>query len=532
MDLLTPLGFAGGALVLAALAAGFVDRAPLSFPMLFLGLGLVLGDGVTGAVTFELDAPLLTVVAVTTLSLVLFLDAAQLDVTALRRDWSVPALNLGPGTVLTILGVAALTVPLFGVPWSLALVVGACLASTDAVTLRDVLRDDRVAPSVRRALGIEAGINDVLVLPVLLVAAVVASGAATTWGEWTGFLLRLLVLGPLVGAAVGGGGATVMGRLSARRPVREEYQSLYGIGLVLLAYVAGEAVGGSGFLAVFAAGLAVNTVNEDLCSCFLTFGQNLAEVLLLVAFVLFGALLSAQLGGASAAAGLVLAAGTLFVIRPVAILAALAPRRTVLSREARVLFAWFGPRGLASLLLVLLVVQDGIPGGEVLVTAVGWVVVASVVLHGITTTPVAAWYGRRADAVTLPESREGEGLDVLVDRGTDAGRLSVVALAAEQQGPAPWTVIDVRTPGARTADRQVIPGSLTVAPADLRAFLDGLPAAARLAFWCTCPAEATAARAARRATDAGHEAVAIAGGLAAWRDAGLPVEMSEVTGVG
>ena len=106
------------------------------------------------------------------------------------------------------------------------------------------------------------------------------------------FLLRLLVVAPFVGALVGGGGATLMGRLSSRRPIREEYQSLYGIGLVLLAFVGGEVIGGSGFIAAFGAGLAVNRVNHDLCDCFLSFGQNLAEVLLLVAFVLFGAMLS------------------------------------------------------------------------------------------------------------------------------------------------------------------------------------------------------------------------------------------------
>jgi sodium/hydrogen antiporter len=531
VDLLLPLGFAGAVLVIAALAAGFVDRAPLSFPALFLALGLVLGDGATGVLTLELDDPLLTVLAVTLLSLVLFLDAAQLDVRSLVRDWHVPALTLGPGTLLTIAGTALATSWLFDTPWAVAAVVGACLASTDAVTLRDVLRDERIAPSVRRALGVEAGVNDLLVLPLLLVAAAVASNEATSAGDWTSFLLRLLVLGPLLGAVIGGGGASVMGRTSARRPVREEYQSLYGIGLVLLAFVAGEVVGGSGFLAAVAAGFAVNTVNHDLCDCFLSFGQNLAEVLLLVAFVLFGAMLSGTLTVASAPAGLALAALVLFIVRPVAVTASLATHRSVLSWEGRAVIAWFGPRGLASLLLALLVLQRGVPGTEQVVAAVGWTVIASVVLHGVSATPVAAWYGRRAAARTLPESREGEALDVLVDRGTQSPRLSVAELARDQAGGSPWTVVDVRTPGARAAEPEVIPGSLAVSPADLRDLLDGLPAGSRLAFWCTCQQEATAARAARRAEAAGFEAVAILGGLHAWRDAGHPVLPLEVTGV-
>ena len=160
------------------------------------------------------------------------------------------------------------------------------------------------------------------------------------------------------------------------------------------------------------------------------------------------------------------------------------------------------------------------PGAETVVTAVGWVVVVSVLLHGVSTTPVAAWYGRRAAAVTLPEAREGEGSDVLRDRGTDAPRLDVLELAAALDGPAPPTVVDVRTPGARAADPRAIPGSLVVEPADVGTFLDALPGPTRVAFWCTCPAEATAARAARRAIAAGHDAAAVSGGLGAWLAAG------------
>lgn len=531
MELLAPLGVAGGALVLAALAASFVDRAPLSFPMLFLGLGLVLGDGATGALSLDLDAPVLTVVAVTLLSLVLFLDAAQLEVVSLRRDWQVPTLTLGPGTLLTILGGGAAAFLLFDVPWAVAGVIGASLASTDAVTLRDVLRDDRIAPSVRRALGVEAGVNDALILPVLLVFAAIAVDAGRSPAGWAGYLGLLLVAGPAMGAVIGGVGATVMGRISARRVVREEYQSLFGVGLVLLAFVAGEALGGSGFLAVFAAGLAVNTVNHELCDCFMTFGQVLAEVLLLVAFVLFGAMLSGVLTAPSAPFGLALAAIILLVVRPAAVLGSLATRRSVLSRPARLVIAWFGPRGLASLLIALLVVQDGVPGGDGVVQAVGWVVVVSVFVHGTTTTPVAAWYGRRAAAVTLPEAREGSGLDVLVDHGTDARRITVDELRADQETGVPWRIVDVRTPGARAAEPEVIPGSVAITPADLDDLLEALPRPTRLAFWCTCPREETAARAARRATDAGHDAVAIAGGMHAWRDAGHPITRPEASGV-
>lgn len=172
-------------------------------------------------------------------------------------------------------------------------------------------------------------------------------------------------------------------------------------------------------------------------------------MLLLVAFVLFGTMLSATLEVSTLLPGVILAVLVVAVIRPAAVGLAPAWRGAVLSRAARAVIAWAGPRGLTALLLALLVVQDGVPVGERIVTVVGWVVVVSVVLHGVSASPVAAWYDARAAATTLPESREGEGVDVPVDRGADAPRIEVDDLVAAQAGGEPWMIVDVRTPGAR-----------------------------------------------------------------------------------
>jgi NhaP-type Na+/H+ or K+/H+ antiporter len=141
LELETAFAVIAGVLVVSALAAGLVERAPLSFPMLFLGLGFLIGDRGLQLVSIGLDNQVLQVVAVVTLALVLFLDAVNLELTELRRDWLAPFLVLGPATLL-VAGVArrgrhaAVDLPVV-----LALLLGTILASTDPVVLRDVLRD-------------------------------------------------------------------------------------------------------------------------------------------------------------------------------------------------------------------------------------------------------------------------------------------------------------------------------------------------------------------------------------------------------
>ena len=156
-------------LLVTALASGIVERSPLSFPLMFLGLGLILGKQGFGAIELGPHDQILEVTATLTLSLVLFLDAAQLQVEEMGRRWLIPFLILGPGTALVIsLGAVPLAL-LIGFGRTVAFIGGAILASTDPVVLREILRDHRIPRSVRQILRVEAGMNDIVVLPVILV---------------------------------------------------------------------------------------------------------------------------------------------------------------------------------------------------------------------------------------------------------------------------------------------------------------------------------------------------------------------------
>ena len=155
-----------------------------------------------------------------------------------------------------------------------------------------------------------------------------------------------------------------------------------------VAVTAGTAVGGDGFLAAFSGGLAVVLLNHQLCDCFLELGEVTSETAMLICFVLFGAALSGGIGAVSMGPALALAALVVFAIRPPILGLVLSKAR--MSWEAHAFVSWFGPRGLNSLLLVLLVVQAGVAESEVLFAAVGVVVLASFAIHGATAVPASA----------------------------------------------------------------------------------------------------------------------------------------------
>ncbi|GIW08831.1 MAG: peptidase [Dehalococcoidia bacterium] len=484
-EIVIAMGILAIVLTVAALASGVVERAPLSFPMIFLGLGFLVGPLGLNWLQIDVHNRMLEVVATVSLALVLFLDAVNLQVDELRRDWYVPVLTLGPGTLLIIAGVA-------GVAWWLteatpieALLLGAILASTDPVVLRDVIRDPRIPRSVRRALSIEAGTNDIVVLPIVLILIAVLRGSAGSVGEWAIFLGQLLVLSPIVGLTVGGLGAWLMGRADAAFGIRREYQALYGIGLVLAAYAAGTFVRGDGFLAAFFAGLAISLFNVSLCDCFLDYGEVTAEMMMLLAFVLFGAVLSTLLGTIPLAPTLVLAALALVLIRPGALYLVLLRAR--MSTAARLFLGWFGPRGLNSLLLALLAVQAGVPNAEWLLALAGAVVVISVVAHGASATPIAALYGRRvaAPGETLAEERESTFVGLFDDDPNDVARLSPDELHALLAGPSPPVVLDVRSRAEYERDAGQIPGSVRVPSDHLDEWLASAPRDRLVVAYCT-----------------------------------------------
>ena len=461
-DFILIFGVIAVVLTVTALASGLVERSPLSFPILFLGLGFALGRSGFGVIDMGPHSPVLEVVATLTLSLVLFLDAVKLQMDEMGRRWLVPVLILGPGTLL-IIGLGAVPLAfLLDFSWLMAFIGGAVLASTDPVVLREIVRDGRIPRSVRQVLKIEAGTNDIIVLPIILILISVANAASSNVAEWSIFLVKLLLLGPAIGFAIGGIGSWLITKIDARFSIRREHQALYGVGLVLASYTAAVASGGDGFLASFAAGMAVVVLNQSLCDCFMEYGEVTAEAAMLLAFVLFGAVLSGMLGTVPIGPALALAALVICFIRPSVL--GIVLMRSKMSWEAHAFVSWFGPRGLNSLLLALLVVQAGVPGSELLLATIGVVVLASVTIHGASATPLSAWYGRRASRGTLAEEREGTAAGLFGFQEGEVPRITAQELHGLLAGDDPPLVLDVRSRASYDADDSQIPGSVRVLP--------------------------------------------------------------------
>jgi NhaP-type Na+/H+ or K+/H+ antiporter len=233
------------------------------------------------------------------------------------------------------------------------------------------------------------------------------------------------------------------------------------VGIVLLAYATATALGGDGFLAAFAAGFAVAVLNFDLCQCFLDYGETTSEMAMLLSFILFGVVISDLFTEVPVIASLALAAVVIFIARPLAI--GLVLRKAAVSNAARTFIGWFGPRGLNSLLLALLVVEAGVAGSEFLLGVVGVVVTVSVVAHGVTATPFSRRYGEAVMRATHEEERENAA-GIFEGDASESIRISPQRLSEMLDGEDPPIVLDVRTRSQYEHDRSRVPGAVRVAP--------------------------------------------------------------------
>lgn len=463
-DLVTGFALVAIVLTVAGLASGIVERAPLSFPIIFLGMGFLLGDHGLGILKLGPENPLLETVATITLALVLCLEAVRIGNIGMGGAGFVPILSLGPGTVIVVAITAAGSYFLLNVPVIEALLLGTILASTDPVVLRDVVREERIPASVRQALNIEAGTNDIVVLPTLLILVALANSEASGFMGWTILVGKVLILGPVVGFAIGAGAAWLMSRADKRFGVSEVYQSLYGVGIVLLSYATATALGGDGFLAAFATGFAVAVLNFDLCQCFLDYGETTSEMAMLLAFILFGVVISDLFVEVPLIPTLALSAVVIFIARPLAI--GIVLRKAAISNRARAFIGWFGPRGLNSLLLALLVVQAGVTGSEFLLAVVGLVVTVSVIVHGASATPLSQAYGRAVEKETHQEERDDAG-GIFEGDANESVRIRPQQLRDMLDSDDPPTVLDVRTRSQYDTDSTHIPGAVRVAPGQI-----------------------------------------------------------------
>ncbi|MGV8895156.1 MAG: cation:proton antiporter [Rhodoglobus sp.] len=400
-------------LVIALVVFGFamVSRklalSPITAPMVFTAAGVLLG--VAGGEFFHLDleSEAVTVLVEATLVLVLFTDAVRIDLRALRRQILLPARLLGIGLPLTIvLGTAAAALLFGNLTLVEAALIAAILAPTDAALGQAVVSDKRLPVRLRQGLNVESGLNDGIMVPVvtvfLAIAATETSAAGST--NWGVFAAQQVGFGILFGVLVGAPGAWALNHFARAGFVDGIYRQLATLAIAAAAYASAGVVGGNGFIAAFAAGLAFSYVARDECRNVQDFTEDEGELLGSITFLIFGAVLAAPVLGSLTWQIALYVVLSLTVVRMVPVLIALAWSRTQF--ETRLYIGWFGPRGLASILFALLVFDrlSGTVADTVFSVAV-WTILVSVFAHGATASPWTSRLARRlADApASAPE---------------------------------------------------------------------------------------------------------------------------------
>lgn len=379
-----------------AMFAERITRTYLTAPMVFLALGLIFSQ--TSIFGGEEARHLLHLVAEIALVLLLFLDAAQIDLMSLRQTQNWAARMLAFGMPLSIALGTALNLLLFP-EWPLifAALIAALLAPTDAALGQAVIANPRVPSRVRSALTAESGLNDGLALPIILLLASLTAGMTDRSGfDWALFGVQQVGMGIVAGSVAGFLGSHLLLWAKARELTSIAYEGVGAIALAGASYAFALVIGGNGFIAAFTAGLVFGSQVKGACQFVYEFVENDGQMLVWAAFFLLGAALLPEAIAALDWRVLFLIMGSLLVVRPLAIWLSLA--RSGASGPARLFFGWFGPRGLATALFALLVApQLEAPfSGLVLVVALNAVWI-SALLHGISAYPAARYYGGRSE---------------------------------------------------------------------------------------------------------------------------------------
>ena len=383
------------AVVLVAYAAvsGRLQGTWLSQATVFTVAGVVMAKQLVGVVEADFAGQVVRHLAEATLALVLFTDAVRINVHVLRREARLPIRLLGVGLPLTIAAGTTAAMVLFPSMdvWTAA-VLAVVLAPTDAALGELVVSDERVPPAVRRGLNVESGLNDGLCVPLLIIFVTMAQ---TEQGDAE--VRPVLVLaeeigfGVLAGVAAGALGGWVLRTSAARGWMTVAWTQVNGVAVPLPAYTAASALGGSGFIAAFVAGMAYGALDPRRGEASTGLAEEAGEVLDALTFLLFGAVMVGPALEHLDLRSLGYALLSVTVVRMLPVALALCGLGL---RSPTVLFlGWFGPRGLASIVFVLLLVEEsGLEGAPLVLQVVTTTVALSVLLHGVTAAPGAERY--------------------------------------------------------------------------------------------------------------------------------------------
>ena len=392
----------GGLLAVVAALSGVIKGTVLSASVLSVALGF--GLAVAGVVEVDVNDKAIVELVELALILTLFSDGMFVERELLRKHWGpvARALVIAMPITMGLLGLAAKA--LFpDLTWAQAFLLAAVLSPTDPVVTSAVVTSRLVPSKVRHTLNLESGLNDGLALPFVLFFLVLASPGGNA-GTEAAKLLGEAAVGAAIGVALG----VAAGRLHWRLPgggITARYEGIYAVGFALFAFGLAEATIGNGLIAAFVCGIAMGASEREVPDGFVEFAENASAIFQVLTFFVFGGLIYATGFHHSVPPLVVFVAFALLIARPVAVL--LSFLRTGIPRSEKLFMAWFGPKGVASMLFALFVLKSDVGNNSLIFDTAAIAIIASIVAHGLTDTVGAQWLARRVGLTQSPSPKPG-----------------------------------------------------------------------------------------------------------------------------
>lgn len=386
----------------AAALSGVMHGTVLSASVLSVLLGVVLAA--TDVISIDVrDEGVLELIFLA-LVLTLISDGLVVDRELLTGHWgpAARALIVAMPVTMVLLALAARVV-FPDLSWAEAFLLGAVLSPTDPVVTSTVVTAQRVPASVRHTLNLESGLNDGLALPFVLFFLVLATPGGDAGSE-AATLLGEAAFGAVVGVALGIAG----GRLHHGLPgggITARYEGIYAIGVGLAAFGLADVTFGNGLIAAFVAAIALGYTEHEITERFVDFSENVSTIFQVLTFFVFGAVIVGLSYGEPVIALAAFIVFALLVARPVAVLGSLAG--TKLAATSRWFIAWFGPKGVASMLFALYVLDSEADNATLIFHIAAFVILASIFAHGLTDTIGAGWIERRRERASEPSPGRG-----------------------------------------------------------------------------------------------------------------------------
>jgi len=392
------LVFLGISLVILGygLFSKLLGRYNISGPMVFTGVGMILSPLVLGGKPININAESVQIVAEITLIIVLFSDAAALNLTQLKANWQLPTRLLFVALPITIILATMTGLWFFPNESTLyILLLALILAPTDAALGKIVVSDTRIPSTVRNTINVESGLNDGIVFPILLtVLAMISSGADTAQSGWMGYITQQIFIGAIAGAFVGWAGALLMVKALKKGWMEHQYSNLAPIALAIFSFYFAEHFGGNGYIAAFFSGLFLGNSSEVLRDHVESFAESEGEFLIMISFLIFGLVFIPMTIAYWDLKALLFAILSLTVLRMLPVVLSFGFFKVDFS--TRLFYGWFGPRGIASILYILVAVGQlgDIKGHEQIFAVASLTIFLSIILHGLSAQPLAVLYSK------------------------------------------------------------------------------------------------------------------------------------------